>query len=207
MHRHRHHRRGRKSAWPFIAMMAASQSGAWSGSGWGGWDDGASRRRHRRRRGRMFGPGELRLLLLKLIADEPRHGYELIKAIEEMTEGAYSPSPGTVYPTLSLLQDEGAIAEAAGEETRKAYEATKQGREEIEERADEAEALVDRLCAHGERERERESGGGAPHDLFRAAGNLATVLKHKFRAGEIDERARREIVDLIDELARKIERL
>ena len=60
----------------------------------------------------MFEGGELRLVLLKLIADEPRHGYELIKAIEEMTGGEYAPSPGIVYPTLTMLEDMGLIAEA-----------------------------------------------------------------------------------------------
>lgn len=151
----------------------------------------------------MFGPGELRLLLLKLIADAPRHGYELIKAIEEMTAGDYSPSPGTIYPTLSLLQDEGAIAEAASDDARKAYEVTAAGKGELEERADEVEALMDRLNAHGE----KASTGGAPHDLFRAAGNLASVLKHKYRSGGIDDSVRQEIVDMIDDLAKRIERL
>src|SRR5687768_880554 len=67
----------------------------------------------RRGRGRrMFGSGELRLVLLKLIADEPRHGYDLIKAVEELTGGEYAPSPGVVYPTLTLLQDMGLIEEA-----------------------------------------------------------------------------------------------
>ena len=63
----------------------------------------------------MFEGGELRLVLLKLIADEPRHGYDLIRAIEELTGGEYAPSPGVVYPTLTLLQDMGLIEEAAGE--------------------------------------------------------------------------------------------
>ena len=63
----------------------------------------------------MFESGELRLVLLKLIADEPRHGYDLIRAIEELTGGEYAPSPGVVYPTLTLLQDMGLIEEAAGE--------------------------------------------------------------------------------------------
>ena len=62
-------------------------------------------------RKRMFEGGELRLVLLKLIADQPRHGYELIKAIEEMTDGEYAPSPGVVYPTLTMLEDMGLIAE------------------------------------------------------------------------------------------------
>lgn len=208
MHGHRYRRKFGKGAWPFIAMMAASKSGAFSGSGFGsgfGWsfDDDMMRRGPGRRRGRMFGPGELRLVLLKLIADEPRHGYELIKAIEEMTGGDYSPSPGTIYPTLSLLQDEGAIADAASDEARKAYEATDAGKAELEERAGEVEALMERLAAHGE----KANGSAAPHDLFRAAGNLASVLKHKYKAGGVDETVRQEIVDMIDDLAKRIERL
>ena len=57
----------------------------------------------------MFGPGELRLVLLALIEQEPRHGYDLIKAIEATFGGAYAPSPGVVYPNLSMLADEGLI--------------------------------------------------------------------------------------------------
>src|SRR5215213_8788664 len=71
------------------------------GEGPGGW---GGRRHGRRHRKRMFEGGELRLVLLKLIADEPRHGYELIKAIEDLTEGEYSPSPGVVYPALNMLE-------------------------------------------------------------------------------------------------------
>ena len=155
----------------------------------------------------MFGQGELRLVLLKLIADEPRHGYELIKAIEEMTAGSYAPSPGTVYPTLSLLEDEGAIREVAGgDEPRKAFEATDQGRAELEERKEEAEGLIERLSDHGERHAERGRAFATP-EMFRALGNLAQVVKLKARSGRLDEQAIGQIVDLIDEMARKIERL
>lgn len=159
------------------------------------------------RRGRMFGQGELRLLLLHLIAEDPRHGYELIKAIEEMTAGSYAPSPGTVYPTLSLLEDEGAIREVAGgDEPRKAFEATAKGREELEGRKEEAEALVERLSGHGERHEERRRAFATP-EMFRALGNLAQVVKIKARKGGLDEDTMSQIVDLIDEMARKIERL
>jgi DNA-binding PadR family transcriptional regulator len=151
----------------------------------------------------MFGQGELRLALLKLIADQPRHGYELIKAIEELTGGAYAPSPGAVYPTLQLLADEGAIIEKADDESaRKPFEATQQGRDELADKADEVEALFERLGEHGERRHK----GRSPH-LFRAMGNLAQVLKHKARAGDLDEDAMNEIVDMIDEMAKRIERL
>jgi len=154
------------------------------------------------RRGRMFGHGELRLALLKLLADEPRHGYELIKAIEELTGGAYAPSPGAVYPTLQLLADEGMIEERGDDGPRKAFAATDAGRAELAGKAEEIEALFERLSAHGE----REHGGRSPH-LRRAMGNLATVLKHRARAGKLDEETIDSIVDMIDEMAKRIERL
>ena len=204
MHWHKYRKFKRSDAWPFIAMMAASRGG-WGGGSWaGGWDDESwsGRRRGNRRRGRMFGQGELRLALLALIREEPRHGYELIKAIEELTGGEYAPSPGAVYPTLQLLQDEGAIAEAKEKGPRKPFEATDQGIAELEERADEVEALMERLAKHGERHAHVRSP-----DLFRAMGNLAMVLKHRAKAGKLDQDTMEQIVDLVDELAKKIERL
>ncbi|MFN9635089.1 MAG: PadR family transcriptional regulator [Erythrobacteraceae bacterium] len=156
----------------------------------------------RGRRGRMFGQGELRLALLALIDEDPRHGYELIKAIEERTGGAYAPSPGAVYPTLQLLEDEGAIAEAEAEGAKKPFAATDQGRAELATRKDEVEALMRRLGRHGERTSTVRS-----HDVFRAMGNLGSVLKNRARAGKLDERTINEIVDMIDEMAKRIERL
>lgn len=206
------HKRSRHKARAFAAMMGA-------GPGWGGFGPGGpfgpegpfgpggpfgadGPRGGRGRRRRMFGSGELRLVLLKLIADEPRHGYELIKAIGELTGGDYEPSPGTIYPTLSLLEDEGLIVEAAGDEPRKAYQATATGRSELDERSEEVAALIERLTARGEERRHY-----ATPEMFRAVGNLAAVLKHRARSGKLDEATVHEIVDLVDELARKIERL
>ena len=77
----------------------------------------------------MFESGELRLVLLKLIADEPRHGYDLIRAIEEMTGGEYAPSPGVVYPTLTLLAGHGPDRRSAGEGARKTFQVTSEGRD------------------------------------------------------------------------------
>lgn len=156
----------------------------------------------RGRRGRMFGQGELRLALLALIAENPSHGYELIKAIEEMTGGDYAPSPGAVYPTLQLLEDEGSIEDALAEGAKKPFAATAQGRAELEARKDEVEGLMRRLGRHGERTTTVRS-----HDVFRAMGNLGSVLKNRARAGKLDERTINAIVDMIDEMAKRIERL
>lgn len=164
-----------------------------------GEDRGPGRRG---RRGRMFAQGELRLALLALIAENPSHGYELIKAIEEMTGGDYAPSPGAVYPTLQLLEDEGAIQQAEAEGAKKPFAATQQGQDELGTRKDEVEELMRRLGRHGERTSTVRS-----HDVFRAMGNLGSVLKNRARAGKLDERTINEIVDMIDEMAKRIERL
>jgi DNA-binding PadR family transcriptional regulator len=211
-------RYGRGGGWDklgeAIAMMAMSNAGNMAGQGFKArWrfdsDDadegerGPEAGRHRRgRRGRMFGQGELRLALLALIADKPSHGYELIKEIEEMTGGDYAPSPGAVYPTLQLLEDEGAIEEAEAEGAKKPFAATPQGRDELDTRKDEVEALMRRLGRHAER-----SANVRSPDLFRAMGNLGSVLKNRARSGKLDERTINEIVDMIDEMAKRIERL
>lgn len=189
---------------PMIAMMAAS-GGKWD-MNWDDWNDEGSGdgggRGRRKRRGRMFGTGELRLALLALIAEEKRHGYELIKAIEDMTGGSYAPSPGAVYPTLQMLADEGKITEAKSKDAKKPFKATDEGTAELEERKDEVDALMARLGKHGERAEKVKSP-----DLFRAMGNLANVLRNRARAGTLDKDVMDEIVDIIDEVAKRVERL
>lgn len=214
----------RRGGWnnlgPMIAMAMASAANEWEdefrssrrrGRKPQDWHDGA---RIRKRRGRMFGSGELRLALLALINEEPRHGYELIKAIEEMTGGAYAPSPGAVYPTLQMLEEEGQIKQAkpkkkgkAGDEEtsgKKPFEVTSSGEAELEDRADEVDELMGRINEHGDRaEKVKEKSP----DLFRAMGNLASVLKNRAKAGKLDKDTVDQIVDIIDEVAKRIERL
>ena len=149
---------------------------------------------HHRRRKRMFGPGELRLVLLSLIAEAPRHGYELIKEIEDLTGGEYAPSPGVIYPTLSLLEDEGMIAPVESDESRKAFRVTDAGKAELEGSSAEVASLM------------RSKPRGSP-DLLRALGNLATVITNRAANGQFSGEDKDKVVDLIDELARKIERL
>jgi DNA-binding PadR family transcriptional regulator len=155
-------------------------------------------------RRRMFAGGELRLVLLRLIADEPRHGYELIKAIEELTGGNYTPSPGTIYPTLQLLADEGAIAEADGEGARKPFAVTPAGEAELTEKADEAAALIARLSAMDERGEERS---GKSPELVRALVNFGAIMRNRAFTGGLDQDSLRAIVDIIDDAAKRIERL
>ena len=195
---------------PFGPGGPFGKSGPFGGAtmGRGNWkmggthDAGPPHRQQHRRRKRMFGPGELRLVLLALIAGERRHGYELIKEIEDLTGGDYAPSPGVIYPTLSLLEDEGLIAPVEGGETRKAFRATDAGMEELEARSGEVARLMQRLG----KQAERTKPTGSP-DLLRALGNLATVITNRAANGQFSGASKDKVVDLIDELARKIERL
>ena len=161
------------------------------------------RRGHKRaRRGRMFESSELRLVLLGLIAEEPRHGYDCIKALEEASHGSYAPSPGVVYPMLAMMVDEGLIVEQDGDSSRKVYEATEAGHAELEERGDEIAPLLDRIGKRAKRARAARSS-----DIMRSVGNLASVLANRAARGEMTGEAKDQAIDLIDELARKIERL
>jgi len=162
----------------------------------GGW--GGHRRRDRKR---MFEGGELRLVLLKLIADEPRHGYQLIKAVEDLTEGDYAPSPGVVYPTLTMLEDMGHIREVKSKDAKKVFEATDEGRAHLEENADEVEELFEKLEGHG-RTRRR----GQRPEIGRAIGNLMTALRNRVAHDGWHDELLEEVVDILDDAAQRIER-
>jgi DNA-binding PadR family transcriptional regulator len=188
------------------AMMAMRGGRGWQGS-WGPFhfdigDSGWSGGRRGRRSKRMFESGELRLVLLKLIADEPRHGYDLIRAVEELTGGEYAPSPGVIYPTLTLLQDMGLIEEAAGEGARKPFQATDEGRAHLEERTAEVEALFERLADLAPDE--RATAGPA---IGRAVKNLMTALSHRISREGLDEELLHEIAAVLDDAAQRIERI
>ena len=153
-------------------------------------------------RRRMFGSGELRLVLLKLIADEPRHGYDLIRAIEELTHGDYAPSPGVVYPTLTLLGDMGLIEEQPGEGSRKKFAVTDEGRRHLEENAQEVAMLIERLEEHGSSRRK-----SSRPEIGRAVGNLMAALRNRVAQEGWNEALLNEVTDILDEAAKRIERL
>jgi DNA-binding PadR family transcriptional regulator len=194
---HHHHRgmgghfgpRGRKQWGPFTVewdVRGADEAGGGPGRG----------------RRRMFAGDELRLVLLKLIEEAPRHGYDLIREIEERTGGAYAPSPGVVYPTLTMLADMGLIAEQASDDAKKVFAITTAGQAHLTEREEDVEALLERLAGIGEM---RSRSHGSP--VRRAMGNLRTVLQHRLGNGEVSQETLHAVAELIDEAARKIERL
>jgi DNA-binding PadR family transcriptional regulator len=99
---------------------------------------------------RMLVQGDLRLVALALIAEAPRHGYEIIKLIEEKTADWYSPSPGIIYPTLTYLEEAGYVT-AATEGSKKLYTITEEGRSYLQSNRDLVDAVLERLTALGER--------------------------------------------------------
>ena len=167
------------------------------------WDMGDSRGRgNGGRRRRMFDGDELRLILLALISDAPRHGYDLIREIEDRTGGAYVPSAGVVYPTLTLLADMGQIEERESEGAKKLYGITSAGEAHLSENAEQVAALMGRLAELGV---ERNRVDRAP--VKRAMANLFTAISHRVMRGDITDETLHGFADIIDEAARKIERL
>ena len=171
------------------------------GHGFGGGRRGGGRGERGERR-RMFDSGELRLVLLKLIADEPRHGYDLIRQIEELTSGAYAPSPGVIYPTLTMLDDMGQIEAQQSDGAKKLFAITDAGRAEIDANKEVIDAAIARLTQVGEDTQRTDSAS-----VRRAMGNLRQVLMDRLGDRDLDKTALHDIVALIDEAAQKIERL
>jgi DNA-binding PadR family transcriptional regulator len=172
--------------------------------GWGGHMGRhaarAERGEHRgRRHGRFLDHGDLRFLILALLEEQPRHGYELMKELEDRTGGAYRPSPGVIYPTLALLEDEGLIRPAGGETGRKLFEITETGKAELDKNRTGVEAVFARM-----EEAARFAGPGRPR-IGRAMMNLGMALKNRMSRPVTPEDLDR-IVNMIDDTAAAIER-
>jgi DNA-binding PadR family transcriptional regulator len=179
--------------------FAMGWGGGRHGRGFGGPEFGGGERGGRRR---MFDGSELRLILLKLIEEGPRHGYDLIREIEARSGGAYAPSPGVVYPTLTMLDDMDLIAEQKAEGAKKLFAITEAGTAHLAERAEEVTALFARLAQIGEAHA-RHNGG----PIRRAMGNLRTVLQERMGAEGVEADMLHDVAAILDEAARKIERL
>ena len=130
----------------------------------------------------MLAQGDLRLIALALIAEQPRHGYQIIKVLEDKTAGWYSPSPGIVYPTLTYLEEAGYVT-AQAEGAKKLYSITPQGRAHLEENRDFVDAVLDRFAAVGEKisrmrrrdQRDDERSNSGPPLVRAALENLRDV--------------------------------
>jgi DNA-binding PadR family transcriptional regulator len=141
------------------------------------------------------------LLTLAMIAEQPRHGYELMKAIEERMGGTYSPSPGVIYPTLAWLEDMGYAAVETENAGRKRYRITAEGEAFLTANR----AAVDDLLARlGQTEDGRRQGIPAP--VVRAMQNLKLALSLRLRRGALDPAAAEAIASALDSSAQTVER-
>ena len=153
-------------------------------------------------RRRMFDGEALRLLALHQINEGAAHGYDIIRALEERTKGAYAPSPGIIYPLLSLLEDSGHIIDAGGEGKRRSFTLTDEGRTELAEKADTLTAALARLDGLAQ---QAERADPAP--VRRAMGNLKSALMTRLSTGDVNQETLNAIVDTLDAAARDIERM
>ncbi len=162
------------------------------------------------RAGRMLAQGDLRLVALALIAQAPRHGYEIIKLVEEKTADWYSPSPGIVYPTLTFLEEAGYVTVSA-EGAKKLYTITAEGRAYLETNRDLADVVLDRLAAIGERVNrwrraargEREQRRSLPPLVEAAFDHLRETVSKRLE-GDTDAEAR--LVEILARAAGEMQR-
>lgn len=152
--------------------------------------------------GRFFAHGDLRLVILHLIAEKPRHGYEIIKAIEQRVAGAYSPSPGVIYPTLTLLEELGYVTVgSAGEGVRKLHEITAQGRAFLDANRPTLEALLARMDEAG-----RLHGDAPAPQVIRAMENLKLALRLRLARGPLSPEEADAVAAALDGAASSVER-
>jgi DNA-binding PadR family transcriptional regulator len=171
--------------------------------GWGGWEGfrgGRGFGGFGGDRERLFDSGELRLVILALVAEKPSYGYEIIKAIEERLSGGYAPSPGVVYPTLTLLEEEGYATVSTAEGSKKLYTVTDQGAEYLKTNQATVKAIFGRIEQAG-----KAFGRGRSPQIMRAVANLMFALKMRAGQGHLSPEQTRKIAEAIDAAARVID--
>jgi len=151
---------------------------------------------------RFFAHGDLRLVILYLIAEKPRHGYEIIKAIEEQVGGSYSPSPGVVYPTLTLLDELGYVTVSTGDGTKKLHEITAEGRAFLDANRRAVDALLARMA-----ETSRAHGRDPAPQIQRAMENLKLALRLRLSRGPLSEEQINAVAAALDAAATGVERI
>jgi DNA-binding PadR family transcriptional regulator len=154
-------------------------------------------------RERLFDPGDLQLIILQLLAEKPSYGYELIKSIEERFSGGYAPSPGVIYPTLTLLEEKGlAQVVEPTEGNRKVYTVTDAGREELTASASRLRDITERM-----QHSERAFRHGRSPQLMRAFRNLGEAVKIRMFRGNLTPEQTAKIAEAIDTAARTIDNI
>ncbi|MBS0410066.1 MAG: PadR family transcriptional regulator [Proteobacteria bacterium] len=148
----------------------------------------------------MFDQGDLRFVILRLVSEQPRHGYEIIKAIEEKVGGAYSPSPGVVYPTLTLLEELGYVTVEAAAGNKRLYSITAEGNAALAEQKPAVDAIFRRM-----EDIHARFDGPSPR-IARAMANLGRAIGLRMSSAAVSPEQLDAIVAAIDEAAAKVEK-
>jgi len=166
------------------------------GRHWGGrWDRGFGG-------GRLFDAGDLKLVILKLLSEEPGYGYQLMKKMEERLAGGYSPSAGVIYPTLTLLEEEGLASVSTSSDNKKVYTVTPAGLKFLEENKQRVEELFARLDeARGGFER------GRSPEMMKAFMNLRGAVMARMFRGNVTAEQIKKITEAINAAAKAIDEL
>jgi DNA-binding PadR family transcriptional regulator len=150
---------------------------------------------------RLFEKGDLKYVILDLLKDKPRHGYEIIRALEERFHGFYSPSAGSIYPTLQLLEDMSYV-KSSEQDGKKVYTITEEGKSFLKEREETMDKIRDQMrnwCGGGDREEFREAMHNTMHE-FHDLAHLIRKKAHKVDPGKLSK-----IKEVITRAAREIE--
>ena len=157
--------------------------------------------RARHRRERLFDANDIRLLILHLLSGGPAHGYELIKSIEGLAKGEYVPSPGIIYPNLTLMEEMGLIVAGEGQSGKKAFVLTDEGKTSLAAQSQELEAVTGRLATLGVLGDNRRLP-----EVQRAIHNFKMALNTKLGSAGLSQETLYKIVDTLDQAAKDIER-
>lgn len=192
-HDHGHEGRGERCH----SEHGFEKQGKQRGRGCGGRGKGQGRQLKR-----MFDHGDLRVLLLSMIAKKPSHGYEIIREIDEASSGLYVPSPGVIYPTLTLLEEQDLLVATIAEKGRKNYSITPEGSAFLTEHQ-EIDANIQRKLAYARDL--SQNAGGVSEEIESAVGKLKAVLRHKLVLKELSVEKAERIASILNEAVEKIE--
>ncbi|MDX4946655.1 PadR family transcriptional regulator [Providencia manganoxydans] len=163
---------------------------------------GEGRRKARGLR-RLFDHGDLHIMVLSLVAKKPSYGYEIIKDIQEASSGLYVPSPGVIYPTLTLLEEQGFLESEIVERNRKSFKITAEGAEHLQLNQ-ETEATIFRKLAKA---RDMQHGGNLAEDIEMAVHRFKALLRHKMVLKQLNETQTRQIAQIINDAVQQIEQV
>ena len=151
---------------------------------------------------RMFDAGDVRLVVLKLLSEQPSYGYQLIKTMEERLCGGYTPSAGVIYPTLTMLEEEGLTAATTSENGKKVYSVTPEGSEYLAANRERIEELFARLDEAG-----RGFRRGRSPEIMRAFMNLRGAVAMRLHRERVTREEIRKITEAVNAAAKAIDEM